>query len=329
MFCSHDCFENSFNAFHRLECPLMEIITSSLLNSNMRMALRIFFVALSLFNRSISELENFLNENSYLCTVFDFEYPPTLKQKLLIINSLISSNEIDFDSSIIEPMFQISPELFTMWNTHHDFMKKFLVKQCKIASLNYHEIYCWPLKTGGLEKDNFGENQGSLAYKRGVISTGNGSFPFCSLLNHHCSPNIGRIFVDGKIVLIVQRPINQGGQLFDNYGYSFTNTPKEHRQRALMRQYKFMCNCEACDNDWALLPLQRPKDKLCLLKAKEECRELLSGSISRSKAIEKYKYIFLILENCKNNFPSLELLSLMESASAYLELSLKPEIQFP
>ena len=46
---------------------------------------------------------------------------------------------------------------------------------------------------------------------------GSGLLSFASLLNHSCSPNLTRIFVDNKQVYIVKRPIEAGEQLFVSY----------------------------------------------------------------------------------------------------------------
>jgi hypothetical protein len=43
-------------------------------------------------------------------------------------------------------------------------------------------------------------------------------FPFASLCNHSCAPNVSRFDIQTKIYLVVKRPINAGEQLFDSYG---------------------------------------------------------------------------------------------------------------
>lgn len=309
----------------------MELTLSSLLSSTMQMALRTFFVALSLFDGSIQDLEKFLSESQRSCTIFDGDFEDS-KQKLLAINSLIFDETIVVKDTIFEEIFSVSSALKAMWSTQTDnqFIRNFLRKQTQIATMNYHEIYCWPLKKGGLSDAEVDEFKGSLAYKRGVISTGNGSYPFFALLNHHCAPNVSRIFINEKIVLIVQRPIEKGDQLFDNYGYNFTNVSKDDRQMELMKQYKFRCSCEACTNSWPILPGLKVSDKALLNKAKKACRELsLASELNPKKAKDKYRELSDIIEKTKKNFPALEICSMMESAAAYLEMITKPLVQFP
>lgn len=42
----------------------------------------------------------------------------------------------------------------------------------------------------------------------------------------------------------------QGGELLDNYGPHFLETPREERQSELAKQYFFTCECEACLQRW-------------------------------------------------------------------------------
>ncbi|CRL05941.1 CLUMA_CG019150, isoform A [Clunio marinus] len=329
MFCTSQCREIAFKNFHKYECQLVNLISSSLLTPTMRMALRTLFVALSIFEGSIEDLEKFLHENTDCRTIFDLEDFNDMKQRFLAVNSLISSSDIEVNASIFEEIFHVVPQLKSMWTVHGQFIESFLRKQTQIGILNYHEIFSWPLKKGGFLDNDITAFKGSLAYQRGVVGTGFGSYSFTSLLNHSCAPNICRIHNNNEIILIVQRPIAKGEQLFDNYGYCFTNVSKDCRQQALLKQYRFKCNCRACVDNWPLLPSLRVLDKACLNKAKKACREVSSACLSKKKAHEKYKDLCEVIEKNSKNYPTLEVCSLMESSFAYLEMTLKPLLQFP
>ncbi len=43
-------------------------------------------------------------------------------------------------------------------------------------------------------------------------------FPFASLFNHSCAPNVSRINLGSKMYLVVKRSIKAGEQLFNSYG---------------------------------------------------------------------------------------------------------------
>lgn len=334
MFCNKCIVDQSAQACHSIECPMANLVSSPILTSTIRMAFRTLFVALSLFNGSVDELEKFLNENSAPRTIFDNievnemkRSPSSLKSKLLAIHFLVSDYDIEVNEKAFEEVFLGSPSLKSMWTSNTSFIKSFLKRQVQIGTLNYHEIYVWPLKRGGFVDDDDNEIKASLAYKRAVVSSGNGSYPFHSLFNHSCSQNVNRIFVDSKLILVVSRPISKSEQIFDNYGYSFTNIPKEYRQFELLKQYRFECSCKACSCDWPLLPGLKVLDKAILNRAKKTCRDLnLAASLNQKKAYERYKEICGVIQS--GQFHSLEICSLMESAAALLELSLKPVIQF-
>ncbi|XP_037048121.1 SET and MYND domain-containing protein 4-like [Bradysia coprophila] len=324
MFCSDECESQANRTFHKYECHMSEI--TSALSTNLQMALRSFFTTLSLFGESLDDLQNYLLENANPCTIFDVKDPHDQRAKFMAINSLSANAEVTVEKNILEKIFQTSPELNEMWSKYDDLIANFLKRQIQIATLNYHEIYFWPLKNGRTQ-DHLSDD--SLTYQRGTVAAGNGSYPLASLLNHDCAPNIIKAFIDDKVVLVVQRPIKKGDQLFDNYGYHFANVSKSYRRMDLLKQYRFECDCEACKNDWPLLSQLKVSDRMCLNKAKKCCRELGLMNCNRKKAIVKYKELCEMLDKSGKNFPSLETCSIMQSAAAYLEMSLKPSLQFP
>lgn len=323
MYCSDECVKKAVESYHFYECPIAEIITTSLLTSTMKMALRTFFFGLSLFGGSIGGFAESMENLDGNITVFDAESDEI--GKLRAVHSLVSDCKLSVNDVIFDEIFQLSLNLREMWTSHGDFIRKFLTKQTKIASMNYHEIYNWPLKTSTAPSDT------SFAYKRGVVEVGNGSYPFCSLLNHSCAANVSRIHVNDMIVLIVQRPIGKGDQIFDNYGFNFTSVPRDHRQSELISQYNFLCHCIACEKNYPLLPSLPVSDKTLLNRAKKFCRELSqSTSMNQRKAHEKYKEIVQILRvaSCsQKSFPTVETCSLMESFFAFSELSMKVKCQ--
>lgn len=304
----------------------MELILSPTLTSTMKIALRTFFIALSTFDGSITELETFINSIPKPLTTFDVNSSTDVKEMLIVLNSLVFNSDVEVHEKLFDEIFLTSTPLKAIWSSHRTFIRHFLKKHSQIGTMNCHEIYNWPLKKGGLS--DVGKASDSLAYKSGVAAVGSGNYPFISLISHHCAPNVNRVFVHHKNILVVQRPIKKGEQLFDNYGCNFVNMPKKYRECELVQRYKFKCSCEACENDWPLLPYLKVIDKVCLNKAKKACRELSLSGDNNKKAAEKYKQICQSIENYHKNFPSLEVCSMLDSANAYLELSLKPFVQF-
>lgn len=330
MFCSNCKGTEETSGFHQFECPLMEVLISSALTPTFLMAMRTLFFGLSLFDGSIEGLEKFINDNACRpITIFDCKDPTDLKQRLLAVHSLISSDKVEVKDSVFQDFFVCALTLQPLWSANSSFIRNFLRKQSQIGTMNYHEIYGWPLTKAGIADPEIDHLKDSLAYKRGVVSMGNGSFPFCSLINHSCSPNVCRYYYEDKTVLVVIRGIERGEQLFDNYGYSFTNMPKDYRQTTLLKQYKFKCTCKACEKNWPLLPGLKVADKATFNRAKKACREISSSSFSQKKALEKFRELCEIISRGQKSFPCVEICSLMETATAFFETSMRPSVQFP
>lgn len=212
MFCSFHCQQSALKSFHQYECPMM----SSLLRSgSVNIALRLFFISLSAFNGSFENLEKFTLENEKSnSTIFDFDFTDencevTVKNYLKCLSSLSRSHKTFSLDSHIEILLN-HPELKETFKTHETFVKSFLQRQCKTNDLYFHGVLGAGLKSS-TSKD-------SLVISKGLQqSIGSGWFPFCSLINHSCAPNICRIYVEGKVVLVAIRPIGKGSQLFDCY----------------------------------------------------------------------------------------------------------------
>lgn len=294
----------------------MSIISS--LTDNVQMGIRIFFSALSLFDNSIDELIEYCTHfNS--TTIFD-ETDSRLKN-LAAILSLGKNNMLLIEDEIIEIIFKMNEDLFNMWKQHEVFIKKFIISLIQISIRNFHEVIGWPLEM--TKEENHDDK---LIYKRSSKAFGTASYPFASLLNHSCAPNICKIFIDGKLVMVVQRHVEKGSQIFDNYGYCFTNQFKNFRQDILFKNYLFKCECEACSNDFSILPSLKIVDKTCFKIAKKISREL--SSLNHKKSKFKIQEIATVIEKYHHNFPCLEVCSLIESFYASIEIYLKPQVRF-
>jgi SET domain len=207
MFCSNECSENSLRRYHKFECPIIDQLLKS---GSVHMALRLFFIALSAFDGSIMSLKTFLqdHETEHL-TVFDMDATAKDfeddKKMLLALLTLTNSNK-EFSLRQHEDVLRSHPAVGALWDEHQEFIKKFILRQCQISDWNFHGIF-----SGSLRKSD-AKNLSTLQQ-----SIGTGSFLLASLMNHSCANNILRTCVEGKIVIVVCRPIAAGAQLFDGY----------------------------------------------------------------------------------------------------------------
>lgn len=212
MFCSQDCQQKALKRFHKLECPVMKSLIKS---GSVNIAIRIFFTSLSAFNGSINDLEKFISESENLCsTIFDFDFSvenrdENIKNYLKCLSSLGRSSKL-FNLQPHVEILSTHSTLKETWTKHETFIKSFLQRLCQTNDHYFHGIFGGNLKKVPTIKVNtiFTELQQSI---------GSGWFPFCSLINHSCAPNVIRVSVDGRVALIVCRPIQKGSQLFDCY----------------------------------------------------------------------------------------------------------------
>lgn len=180
---------------------------------NVHMAIRLFFVALSTFDGSIEELEKFLNDNKdRSVSIFDFAGEKNEEKDKNLLLALMSSarSSKTFSMEKHEAIMKNHPQLADTWTAHQDFIKTFIHHQIQAYETNFHGLF-----GGSLRKiEDFNP---ATVFSELQQSIGCGYLLFASLINHSCANNILRACVEGKIVLIVGRPIKKGGQLFDCY----------------------------------------------------------------------------------------------------------------
>lgn len=199
MFCNDECMQAAQSSFHLYECS---IINSLMKSGIMQMALRTFFQALSMFEGSIADLRKFLLENDKNFSVYDFDFLVVDSKSFLLSLYSLSKSQKVCEQDSPELLLRDHPLLSEAWKSHESFIREFILRILQIGDSNFHGICGWSLKKY--------ENQSPQMI-------GIGCYPFISLVNHSCAPNINRIYVEDKMLLLVERPIRKGEQLFDCY----------------------------------------------------------------------------------------------------------------
>ncbi len=80
------------------------------------------------------------------------------------------------------------------------------------------------------------------------VRLGGGIFPTLTNLNHSCDPNVIMINYGSVAVVLANRPIKSGEQIFDTYGQNFCHVEKEERQRSLKVCCDLWCSVLACSS---------------------------------------------------------------------------------
>lgn len=205
MFCSKSCFDSSWTKFHKFECASLD---QSLDNDNEYdlMILKIVFESLKHCG-SLDKMQALLGDPKLNATVFDFDLNNKKsneqheKNLLKAVYSLKKGPTSDEDLNMAEWIVDL-PILTLLCKTkpQRDFLKNFVLKVMGIIDRNSYIFYCPSLNSSYINEE-----------------VGSGVFPFASLINHSCSPNLYRVFVDNKQVFVVKKPIEAGQQLFVGY----------------------------------------------------------------------------------------------------------------
>lgn len=295
MFCNEKCLKAGMNSFHQYECNLNSLLDEM---GNWRMALRLFFVSLSICDGSIEKLKNLMRISDLKNpTVFDYDLSGSendenyLKCMIALIHNTKVAQIKDFSE-----IFNQHPYLKELWAQHKDFINEYVIRMHQIEILNFHGI-----KGRSLKKSD--------SFRRCV---GDGSYAFCSLLNHSCCPNVMRIVVDSCMVVTAEKPIKANEQIFDCYiGDSFYFKAKHFRHQEL-EDYNFNCECRACLNQYPDLMsgLLRGGDMKILQNVQREYNKLQDPrrEITPEEARELTKFYSKMLNDhfSEENYPTRE-----------------------
>lgn len=169
------------------------------------MACRTFFQALSMFKGSIEDLQKFLDGNKNpKASVYDFNFSDfSMEDKNFLISLFcLTKSEKVCENDSPEKLFKDHPQLSEAWKFHETFIRNFIQRILQTGDSNFHGICGWSRK----------KYENKFPQMIGI-----GCYPFISLVNHSCAPNVNRIYVEDKMLLLVERPIKKGEQLFDCY----------------------------------------------------------------------------------------------------------------
>lgn len=306
MFCSEKCKVEANHNFHKYECPIIDKL-NSVATKILRIAVKTFFEALHVCGGNLDELKALIEENRDSCvTIFDFEGELTPKNVLQAVDALETNEQFRTKAdlfqrsgtvSIICQLFLQHTPLRELLVTpeDRDFFRCFVMKQTQLAACNYHGLYNGVVKKSEIESNP---------------QYGSGSFPFCSMMNHSCAPNLVRVASGGRNFVVINRPIKPGEQLFDNYGFHHCLEDLKERQATLLSQYMFKCECEACIKNFKLFPYLPTYDKNVNQFLSDDLKKLSQMDVQRAK--ERFKAYCDYIAKADKNYPCWEVSSIQE-----------------
>lgn len=102
--------------------------------------------------------------------------------------------------------------------------------------------------------------------------------------------------------------------------------PKEDRQARLLKEFNFMCDCEACEKNFPCPPNLQFKDIKLLKFAKLAEDNILA--LEPSQAMKKYRECCDVIQMNQDNFPSIEMILLQRCMAMFLLNQSKPSCLF-
>jgi hypothetical protein len=314
MFCSPKCRDEASKKFHKYECGILQKLDKTFYTA-IRNPLRVFFEGLAVFDGNMQNFMAAITENECNDTVFDFDLSKDddkekKKKMLLTLDLLATCSERIFMKSLVEVKsnYFIAHTIVALENSQiecewlkneaeKDFFKSFL-----------HKFFSPTVIYGSLKgevKDQFDN------------IVGHGIYPFASLIEESCVPNVLNFNFNGKIHIIVTRPIKKGERLLTNkYGKSFYEHSYEERQKFFDTVYSATCTCEACVKKYDTLSnLDHVKP---VQNFAADLRKLSEGDYETALTVYK-KYCKMVERLDEKHFPCWE----TGAFSAFIILALK------
>lgn len=207
MFCS-ECTNEAAEEFHQFECPITDFLG---VFQQTRIALRFVIRAVKSFS-STDDMIDFIKESPEF-TTFSFDQTKTLsaKQKYLQVHSLVTNEEKQSEMDLLFRSIY-SAILYKQLVDRTSFKNELSFNtseaaRAALADIIYHSFMIIPQNGHILSSFDAKETE----------NIGGAIYPFASLINHSCSPNVFRISAGTKNIIVVLRNIKNGEQLLDCY----------------------------------------------------------------------------------------------------------------
>lgn len=257
MFCSDKCEQTAFNMFYKYECPIMATILEMYCidDSTAWASLRLLLLAHKCFP-SFEQMRRMFDEAMRQKLHFNsFQYNgSSTSEYIKYILRLSSKDKYQDEYMKISETCSAIIELLTnktalrhevKSDEYKDLLHQILISFYYINLANSYTMVSTP---DWLEKSEQIRNE-----KIGI-----GLYPFTTLINHSCAPNVKSLFVGENsttYMVYASRPIRAGEQIFICYKreMNFLDTPIGKRKDNIHREYCFHCSCDACIHNYPTL----------------------------------------------------------------------------
>ncbi|XP_026724526.1 SET and MYND domain-containing protein 4 isoform X2 [Trichoplusia ni] len=338
MYCDKECGDKAWEEYHMYECPMIATLLRMNFSKLEMLALRITIKARTDHQdwecvfASVLDAETLLYTNHWGHVIVDGNQGDRWvydSQYYSSIQTLCTNDEKRDISDIFQKSVSAAVLLHCLAVVNFnkldggDIYMKQKIKRFAAGTLLLH-MMTGPTNMHSITA-NVENESGNFVdeYNLGIAP-----YAFLSLINHSCSPNVVRYSKLGttRMSLIALRPIKKGTMIVDNYGAHHAIHTRDERQAILKSQYKFLCECEACINDWPLYQNLPVVQNLPEAIAKKK-NELLSSEViealqkgDHDRATKLYKPLCELATDLDPYMPCQELAECQEAMKQCLAI---------
>ncbi|XP_053692002.1 SET and MYND domain-containing protein 4-like [Sabethes cyaneus] len=259
VFCSPDCQRTACSSFHRYECGFLQFLWKSGANVVCMLALRIVTQkSVEYFYDLEEELEQLTSDKTDGLPYDDYRR---------VFNFVTHSEQRDTEdylkwtlmAALLNTVLKLT--VFYKTNTLDTYIGAILLHNMQIVTYNSHEI---------------SELQRRKPQDPGYSACiGAGLYPTLVLFNHSCDPGITRYFIGNAVYVRTVKNIPAGSVLAENYGQLFARSNLRERRNSLKSTYKFVCGCQACEENWPTMDEMNVNLVRFKCAGSEECNNVL------------------------------------------------------
>ena len=243
-YCSDACAQASWQSYHEVECPSLDLIHKSGIGGTGHLALRVVTKSGYAFLKHFKETLESGEDKSFGCNnsgIYDpAEYLPIFHLVTHAGDRAVS----DLFRRTIMAVFLLKclqrGDFFPdATPAELSFFGGLLLRHLQAIPCNAHEVSELELSLESVATSVTVEIASAL-------------YATLSLFNHSCDPAVTRNFYGDICVVRAIRCIPCGSQISDNYGTLSAVSRRPERRAKLREQYYFTCCCEACEADFPL-----------------------------------------------------------------------------
>jgi len=248
LYCSTECRSLAYKLYHRVECPLGEILNKSGVDKFAFLALRTLVVTpLDVVHKLCAPLDacevSTVNSGIQNCAVYRADNYEAICG-LVTHAERRTAHDLFRRAAIAIFLLRCLcfAGYFETMNPPDDVLSDtggLLLSHLQSFPCNAHEIAEFDLNPDTVAT--------SMPHELGA-----GIYSTLSLFNHSCDPAVTRNFYRDRCIVRTIRSVRAGDELSDNYGAVFAMQSQLERRAKLLPQYFFECHCRACMEDWPL-----------------------------------------------------------------------------